>query len=464
MAKLLNNTDSTKAHKRFCLVPRVIIAEMVYLCRRIQILSMSESLHIAIIGGGASGFFAAITAKETYPSSEVCIFEKNAKMLMKVGLTGGGRCNLTNSFRDVTDLKQVYPRGHKLMKRLFNQFDYADTMQWFEQRGVPLYVQDNQCVFPLSDDSQTIIDCLVTQARKLGVKLFSGYNLKRITPCENTSQYKLLFSTQQTSNVGKEDAMVEKEFDRVAFTMGGIPKVEGLKMFSSLGLNCQMPVPSLFSLVVADKEFCQLSGTAVAEAMISIPSTKFRVEGSLLITHWGMSGPAVLKLSSHAARYLSEQQYRCRVSINWIHQSNRGEVEELLRLFIMEHSKKQVSTINPFTLPSRLWHYLLIKAHLPLERKWAEVGKKSFNQLIEVITNDQYEITGRGMYKEEFVTCGGLSLSNINLNTLESKLHPHLYFAGELLDIDAVTGGFNLQAAWTTGYVVGKHIGDSDKE
>ena len=417
---------------------------------------MSESLRIAIVGGGASGFLAAITAKEINPSAEVYIFEKNPKMLVKVGLTGGGRCNVTNSFRHVTDLKQVYPRGHKLMKRLFNQFDYKDAIQWFERRGVPLYVQENECVFPKSDDAQTVIDCLISHARQAGVKLVAGYNLKQIVSCEESLQYKLLFSTKPTTGGCSE--MIEKTFDRVVFTMGGMPKQEGLQMFSSLGLKVEAPVPSLFPLVVTDKAFCELSGTAIAEVSLSIPSTKFRVQGSLLVTHSGMSGPAVLKLSSHAARYLSEHQYVCAVSVNWLVQLSRQEVEDRLKQFAIINPKKQLSTINPFILPSRLWHYLLEKSHLPLDRKWAEVGQKAFNQLIEVLTNDQYQINGRGKHKEEFVTCGGLALSNVNLNTLESKLHPHLFFAGELLDIDAVTGGFNLQAAWTTGYVVGKHI------
>ena len=417
---------------------------------------MSESLRIAIIGGGASGFLAAITAKEINPSAEVYIFEKNPKMLVKVGLTGGGRCNVTNSFRHVTDLKQVYPRGHKLMKRLFNQFDYEDAVQWFERRGVPLYVQENECVFPKSDDAQTVIDCLISQARQAGVKLVAGYNLKQIVPCKESLQYKLLFSTKPATGGCRE--MVEKTFDRVAFTMGGMPKQEGLQMFSSLGMKVEAPVPSLYPLVVTDKAFCELSGTAIAEVSLSIPSTKFRVQGSLLVTHSGMSGPAVLKLSSHAARYLSEHQYVCAVSVNWLVQLSRQEVEDRLKQFAIINPKKQLSTINPFTLPSRLWHYLLEKSHLPLDRKWAEVGQKAINQLIEVLTNDQYQINGRGKHKEEFVTCGGLALSNVNLNTLESKLHPHLFFAGELLDIDAVTGGFNLQAAWTTGFVVGKHI------
>lgn len=417
---------------------------------------MSESLRIAIIGGGASGFLAAITAKEINPFAEVYIFEKNPKMLVKVGLTGGGRCNVTNSFCNVTDLKQVYPRGYKLMKRLFNQFDYADAVQWFERRGVPLYVQENECVFPKSDDAQTVIDCLISHARQVGVKLVAGYNLRKIMPCKDSSQYKLLFFVKQST--GGCGEMIERTFDRVAFTMGGISKQEGMQMFSLLGMKVEPPVPSLFPLVVADKAFCKLSGTAIAEVSLSIPSTKFRVQGPLLVTHSGLSGPVVLKLSSHAARYLSEHQYICGVSINWLVQLSRQEVEERLKQFAIINPKKQLSTINPFVLPSRLWHYLLEKSHLPLDRKWAEIGQKAINHLIEVLTNDQYQINGRGKYKEEFVTCGGLALSNINLNTLESKHHPHLFFAGELLDIDAVTGGFNLQAAWTTGYVVGKYI------
>ncbi len=420
---------------------------------------MSNKLRIAIIGGGAAGFFAAIKAKQRKPEAEVFIYEKNKKVLAKVEITGGGRCNLTNTFDDISDLKHAYPRGHKLMKRLFKTFDYHSTFEWFEDNGVPLVVQEDQCVFPKSQDSHSITDCLITTAKRLGVKIITNYRLVGITE-QADEKLQLEFVTSDKVGDLKNDRSQRKQllFDRVAITTGGHPQVHHFSHLSALGHKIEFPVPSLFTFNIAEKALRELMGTVVDTVITSIPGTKYRCSGSLLITHWGMSGPAILKLSSHAAHYLSDNNYQVRLSVNWINETNRTVVDENIQEFAVRNSQKQLSNARPFGLPSRLWIYLISKLGWTVDKKWCEIGKKMFNVLIETLTNDSYLVDGKGSFKEEFVTCGGVSLDNINMNTLESKVCPHLFFAGEVLDIDAITGGFNLQAAWTTGYVVGQNI------
>lgn len=407
---------------------------------------MPDNLHIAIIGGGAAGFFAAIAAKQNAPHSDITIFEKNQKVLAKVEITGGGRCNLTNSFEDISDLKQAYPRGHQLLKRLFKRFNHHHAFDWFEQNGVPLVTQEDQCVFPQSQDSHSIIDCLVNTAKSLGIKIVTGHCLMGILQQEDE---KLLLTFKN----GKQ-----KVFERVAITTGGHPRLESFQHLADLGHAIEQPIPSLFTFNIADKALKALMGTVVENTITSIPGTKHKAAGPLLITHWGMSGPAILKLSSHAARYLHENNYQIKVSVNWISETNRSLVEENIHGIIAANPQKQLANIRPYNLPSRLWGYLIEKMGYKPEKRWGEMGKKSCNALIEILTNDLYQVNGKGAHKEEFVTCGGVSLSNINLHTLESKVCTHLFFAGEVLDIDAITGGFNLQAAWTTGYIVGQHI------
>lgn len=404
-----------------------------------------EKLNIVIIGGGAAGFFAAIEAKKNNPHTEITIIEKNSKLLAKVRITGGGRCNLTNSFNEISDLKQVYPRGHKLIKRLFKQFDYLDTYQWFEKKSIPLITQEDQCVFPKSQNAMSIVTCLIDQAKKMEINMIIHHKVTDIIPLNDHS-----FTIQLDNNK-------TIKADRLIITTGGLSEKEGNNYLRHIGHEIEHPIPSLFTFNIKDKQLQSLMGTVVTPTIVTIPSTKFRAEGPLLITHWGMSGPAILKLSSHAARYLYEKQYHAAIAINWINEPNHSKVETLLNDFAISNALKQLSTARPVNLPSRLWVYLLYKAGLNGDKKWSELGKKGQNKLIETLTNDNYPIAGKGSFKEEFVTCGGISLSSVDSNTLESKIHPNLYFAGEVLDIDAITGGFNLQAAWTTGYVAGKH-------
>ena len=384
----------------------------------------------AIVGGGAAGFFLAINLKELCPEMEVTIFEKSKKVLAKVEISGGGRCNCTNAFASVRDLSQVYPRGHRLMKRLFKRFDYRDAYAWFERHGVRLVTQEDECVFPASQDSHTIINLFLFEARRLGIEIRTAHKIESL---EALSDY-----------------------DFIAITTGGM----SMSNSSLITIHSSLitPVPSLFTFSIEDEGLRALMGTVVEDATVSIPGTKFRSNGPLLITHWGMSGPAILKLSSYAARELHEHQYQMPLAVNWTSRKDPEILEELHRIMNV-HPQKQLSSIRPFDLPSRLWGYLLEKAlGERAQNRWQNLNKKEVNRLVNILCNDPYQIAGRAAFKDEFVTCGGVSLTAVDPNTLESKDIPHLYFAGEVLDIDGITGGFNFQAAWTTAYTVAQAI------
>ncbi len=421
---------------------------------------------IAVIGGGAAGFFAAIRAKEVNPDAIVTIYEKGERPLAKVAITGGGRCNLTNSFANVSDLKRVYPRGDKFMKRLFKTFDYQDTFRWFESHGVPLVTQDDQCVFPRSQDAMSIVRCLTNEARRLGVDILTKHTLTGIERKDNRTI--LLFN----------DSEKRIETERIIITTGGYPKSSSFDYLARLGHEISAPIPSLFTFNINDKSLRSLMGTVVENAAIGIVGEKMRSEGPLLITHWGMSGPAVLKLSSYAARFSHEHQYRFNVSVNWIGESNTSIIADIIRTTAEANASKFVTNAQPLihhsvdnrewenssqnggikrgVLPTRLWDYLMQKIGIPADKRWNETGKKWQNKIVEVLSNDIYHVEGKSSWREEFVTCGGISLSSINPSTLESKHMPGLFFAGEVTDVDAITGGFNLQAAWTMGYVAGE--------
>lgn len=382
----------------------------------------------AIVGGGAAGFFLAINLKEMCPQMDVTILEGSKRVLSKVEISGGGRCNCTNSFEDINDLQSVYPRGHRLLKRLFKQFDYRDAYQWFEHRGVKLTTQEDHCVFPQSQDSHTIINLFLSEARRLGINVKTGYKVSSL------------------------DELADYDF--VAVTMGGKPQIDGLRW---LNQPLESPVPSLFTFNINDPLLRQLMGTVV-DATAMIPGTKMRASGPLLVTHWGMSGPCILRLSSYAARWLSEHGYKQPLAINWTNRKE-NEVQEQLAALRQQHAQKQLTTIRPFDLPQRLWTYLTEKAlDGRAKAPWGSLNQKEMNRLTNTLINDTYQIAGRAPFKDEFVTCGGVSLAAVNPSTLESRTQPHLYFAGEVLDIDGVTGGFNFQAAWTTAYAVATAI------
>lgn len=405
-------------------------------------------MNVAIIGAGAAGCFAAIQIKRNNPKANVTVYEAGIKPLIKVAVTGGGRCNLTNSFDGIRSLDEAYPRGARLLKRLFRTFDYNDVYQWFESEGVSLTTQDNECVFPVSQDAMEIVKTLVRLMRSLGVKLITRHRVAAIDHEAEEGEYLLTFSH---GDVAKADAVV--------VTAGGSPQVRGLEMYEKLGLEIVSPVPSLFSLnLEKNHPMTALMGTVVNDVQARLIGTKLSAFGPLLITHWGVSGPAILKLSSYAARILAENDYKAQVAINWFGQANEAEVTRIITEIAEQNQKKLVSSVWPERFNNRMWCYLIDACGLRQDMRWGELGKKGLNKLVALLTNHTLTIVGKNKYKEEFVTCGGVALSNVNSSTLESKKHPHLYFAGEILDVDAITGGFNLQAAWTMGYVVAEQF------
>ena len=388
---------------------------------------------IAVIGAGAAGCFCAAELRRRLPAVKVDVYESGPKPLAKVAITGGGRCNLTNSFEGIRSLSEAYPRGERLMKRLLRVFSQEDTWRWFEDAGVPLVLQDDHCVFPRSQDAMDIVHALL---RKM-----EGVNLLLRTP------------VHEIRDAGH--LLVDGEpYDAVVVTTGGAPK--GLPLLEGLDLEWIPTVPSLFTFTIQDEGLRALMGLVV-EATVSIPGTTFKADGPLLITDWGLSGPAVLKLSSYAARHLHDAGYKAPLSVNWLSLSE-AETRALLEELSTANPRKQVSNTPPAGLQARLWNYLTVKAGLRLDIRWAELGSKGLNKLVNTLTQDGYAIAGKTKFRDEFVTCGGVALSNLNPATLESKQYPGLYFAGEVLDIDAITGGFNLQAAWTTGYVAAQSI------
>lgn len=443
-------------------------------------------MKIAIIGAGAAGCFCAIELKRRMPSASVEVFEAGTTALAKVAISGGGRCNLTNSFEGISSLSIAYPRGDKLMKRLFRSFDQRSTWQWFENEGVKLVLQEDHCVFPASQDAMEIVNTLLARMRQAGVTLHTKRKVTGIFPrpeggytisVAELSKVQSLRQAQRPDSLAPESIISVPEpvegpilqksqrldkhnclADIVVVTTGGSPKLSGLGMLDGLDLEIVPPVPSLFTFNLPGSPVRELMGTVVENASASLVGTKFKASGPLLITHWGMSGPAILKLSSYAARYLAENEYSATLSVNWFGDAGEQDVRDRITALSKDSPQKQILNTHPSELPSRLWNYLISKCGIREDARWAELGSKGMNRLVNTLINDEYQIRGKSRFKEEFVTCGGVALSNINLNTLESKTHPGLYFAGEVLDVDAITGGFNLQAAWSMGYTVARSI------
>jgi predicted Rossmann fold flavoprotein len=402
-------------------------------------------MKVVIIGGGAAGFFAAISAKENHPDAEVVILEKSQKLLAKVKVSGGGRCNVTNGCASIPELCKAYPRGGKKLKKPFHIFNTKHTCEWFESRGVALVTQDDGCVFPVSQDSQTIIDCLMKEVDRLGISVRIGTGVQAIRQMDD--HFALDFSRGWQSTF---------TCDRLVIATGGSPKRQGLQWLEDLGHKIEDPVPSLFTFNMPNETVRDLMGIVVENAQVNIQGTKLKSSGPLLITHWGMSGPAILVLSSFGARILSEMGYQFKTQVNWVGEANNEVVLEKLQEIIDTYPNKLLANQRAYNLPDRLWNYLLTKAELSPRKKWSEVGKKGLNKLTTLLTNDIYEVSGKTTFKEEFVTCGGVSLQDIDMNTMQSKIVPGLYFTGEVMDIDAITGGYNFQGAWTTGFIAGK--------
>lgn len=402
-------------------------------------------MEVAIIGGGAAGFFSAIAVKENYPNARVTIFEKSKKVLAKVKVSGGGRCNVTNGCKSISELSAAYPRGGTALKKAFRVFNNKHAMQWFESRGVPLVIQDDGCVFPESQNSQSIIDCFLRQVKKFNIKVETGAGVKMIKPLAD--KLELSFS---------KDNLSARVLDKVIVTTGGSPKRKGLEWLEALGHKIEEPVPSLFTFNMPGEPIKKLMGVVVEKTLVGIQGTKIKSAGPLLVTHWGMSGPAILKLSAFGARLLSEKDYTFNIQVNWANVQNHDTVMDDLLGIVETHPNKLLTTIRPYSLSERLWRYLLEKSEFSDNKKWNELGKKGLNKLVGVLSNDIYAVKGKTTFKEEFVTCGGVSLESIDFKTMQSKACKNLYFAGELMDVDGITGGFNFQAAWTTGCIAGK--------
>lgn len=405
-------------------------------------------MKIIVIGGGAAGFFGAITCKAFDPESEVIILEKTNKLLSKVKVSGGGRCNVTHACFDNNVLLKNYPRGHKELRKTFQQFSTKDTIAWFQSRGVKLKTEADGRMFPVSDSSESIIECLVSEANMLGVKIWPQQSVKAINP-EATG-----FSIYTDS-----DKPIFA--DKVLIATGGSPQLSGYHWLGKTQHTIVSPLPSLFTFNSPENEYKDLMGVAIPNAYIRIAGTCFVQSGPLLITHWGFSGPAILKLSAWAARDLAAKEYQFNVLVNWIGEEySETSLRAYLDVFKNENGKKIIQSNQLFGLAQRLWKKLCTHADISEELRWSEIPKKQFNKLIDNLLNTTFEIKGKTTFKEEFVTAGGINLQEINLETLESKLHKGLYFAGEIIDVDGITGGFNFQNAWTTGYLAGKNMAE----
>lgn len=402
-------------------------------------------MKIAVIGGGAAGFFAAISSRNHFPNAQVTILEKSSKVLSKVKISGGGRCNVTNACFDNKKLSQHYPRGENQLRKAFDQFNASDTMEWFESRGVKMKVYPDNCVFPLANDSQVIIDCFFNESKKLKIELLLNQRIQQISRTENT----FLIQT--------EDG--ELEFDRVIVTIGGQPKSSGFNWMEKLGHQIIEPVPSLFTFNMPKNPICDLMGNVVEHATVKVEGTKLIGQGPFLVTHWGMSGPAILMLSAWGARILNEKNYNFAILVNWLNEVKEDDLRAQLQRYMLEQGGKMVSNFNPFPLTNRLWCFILEKSEILLEMRWKDLGKKNINKLVNTLLNDRYEVSGKTTFKEEFVTAGGISLNEIDIKSMESRIIKGLFFAGEVLNIDGITGGFNFQAAWTTGFIAGKNVG-----
>ena len=402
---------------------------------------MNQNFDIIIVGGGAAGFFTAINIVEKNPKLKVAILERGTEVLNKVRISGGGRCNVTHACFEPNELVKFYPRGEKELRGPFHQFCSGDTIEWFEKHGVELKIEGDGRMFPVSNSSQTIIDCFLTATQKLGIAVLTGQSVQSIFKKEN--EWKIETQT--------ENYLAEK----LILATGSNPKV--WEMLQNFGHAVVSPVPSLFTFNIKDSRIKELPGVA-AQVTVKVKDTKLSSTGPLLITHWGMSGPAILKLSAWGARILHDKSYQFTIYINWLNDEDTADVEKKLKDLKQEHAKKSVSKKSPFEITNRLWESLVLASGIEVETKWADLSKTQLQNLANQLTNGTFQVNGKSTFKEEFVTAGGIDLKEINFKTMESKLHENLYFAGEIVNVDAITGGFNFQNAWTSGFIVASAV------
>lgn len=398
-------------------------------------------MRVAIIGGGAAGFFAALSVKEHHPEADVTLYEKSGKLLSKVRISGGGRCNVTHHCLEPRKLAKHYPRGELFLRKAFDRFAVRETVGWFADHGVLLKTESDGRMFPITDDSATIIDALLGLARRSGVRIALHSGIKAIKPGPGGALH-LLIGTEQL------------KIDRVIITTGGHPDPASYKWLADIGHTIVPPIPSLFTFNMPGEEIRELMGVVVP-ARVRVVGTEVESTGPVLITHWGLSGPAILRASAYGARSLHALAYRFTAQVNWL----EGVSEEVVRKTFVDQAdlldRKLAGNADPFHLPKRFWAYLLNRAGILMDRQWGMIGKKERNRLVDLLTNDRYTVVGKTPFKEEFVTAGGVALEEVDPLTMQSRKLPGLYFAGEVLDIDGITGGFNFQAAWTTGFIAG---------
>lgn len=407
-----------------------------------------------MIGGGAAGFFGAIACAEANPHSSVLLLEASPQVLSKVRISGGGRCNVTHACFEPTVLVQNYPRGGKALRGPLTQFQPKDTVDWFAERGVKIKTESDGRMFPVTDSSETIVECLVRAAQAAGVEVRTGASVVSVSQDgADPSRFSVRLKSQSVDSQGIL-------CDRILLATGSHPL--GYRLATSLGHPMISPVPSLFTFNMTDPRLTDLAGISVPTVLLRLVmegQKPLEQSGPLLVTHWGISGPAVLKLSAWGARLLHETRYRATLWINWVPSLNAEALRALLMQAKSDYPKRAVVNYNPVPLPQRLWQRLVSAAEIDAELRWADLSKKALNLLLQELQQGHFEIQGKGVFKDEFVTCGGINLKDVNFKTMESRCCPGLYFAGEILDIDGVTGGFNFQNAWTTGWIAGQALG-----
>ena len=402
---------------------------------------MNQNFDLIIVGGGAAGFFTAINIAEKNPKLKVAILERGSEVLSKVRISGGGRCNVTHACFEPNELVKFYPRGEKELRGPFHHFCSGDTVEWFSNHGVELKTEADGRMFPVSNSSQTIIDCFLQATQKLGITVLTGQSVQSIFKKDH-------FWKIETQN---ENYITEK----LILATGSNPKI--WEMLQTFGHAIVNPVPSLFTFNVKDARIKELPGVS-ALVSVKVKDTKLTSTGPLLITHWGMSGPAILKLSAWGARILFEKNYQFTIFVNWLNDVDTDDAEKILKDLKQEHAKKAVSKKSPFDLTNRLWESLVLASNISEDAKWADLSKMQLQNLANQLTNSSFQVNGKSTFKEEFVTAGGINLKEINFKNMESKLHENLFFAGEIMNIDAVTGGFNFQNAWTSGFIVASNF------
>ncbi|ATL48123.1 aminoacetone oxidase family FAD-binding enzyme [Chitinophaga caeni] len=406
----------------------------------------AELKKLVVIGGGAAGFFCAVNAARLNPHLQVTILEKGTKLLSKVKVSGGGRCNVTHHGLSITEMLKKYPRGQQLLKKSFHQFFVPDTVAWFKERDVTLKTEADGRMFPTTDNSQTIIDCLLKEADKYNVQVATGQEVMALYP-GSTSPWLLEL---------KGGKLEPAEY--VCIASGGYSQMQKFHWLQQLGHSIAAPVPSLFTFNMPRHPITELMGVTVQGVQVKIAGSKFMESGPLLITHWGFSGPSILRLSAWGAEWLAEKNYQFQVIVNWLPEFNEHTLREAWQGFRSAHGKQKIYNKSPFQLPVRLWNYLLETAGILPGMRWADIPAKEQNKFIKILTAMEFDISGKTTFKEEFVTCGGVQLNEIDANTMQSKIKEGIYFAGEVLNVDGITGGFNFQNAWTSGWVAATAI------